>query len=313
MTADVMWELDLHTRAKHDLLKRYLAVWFPILGTYYGDLVLCDGFAGPGQYRGGERGSPLIMLSAAWRYCKRSPGRRVHCFLIEKIADRYAHMNRLVNGPDLPSSVIPYPIHGEFVDEAAPLVSSIADYEERGAVPSFFLIDPFGIKGAPMSFITRLLSLEKSECLFSFMWEPIRRFARQPEFEMHMDDLFGTGEWRDVFNDSSRNYREGLHTLFERRLRESGAGFVLPFQLWDGGRHIYTLFFATNSLKGCDVMKQAMWSVDSTGSYAFKGVLSGQGNLDFSVEPSGLEDDLRRHFGTQWVSMKEADNFMMGD
>ena len=104
-----------------------------------------------------------------------------------------------------------------------------------------------------------------------------------------------------------------LHVLFERRLRESGASYVLPFQLWDGGRHMYTLFFATNGVKGCEVMKQAMWSVDSTGSYAFKGALHGQGTLDFSVEPSGLEDDLRRHFGTGWITMTEADSFMMGD
>ena len=181
--ADIRWELDSHTRAKHDLLQRYLAVWFPILGTYYGDLILCDGFAGPGQYKGGERGSPLLMLTAAWSYCKRSPGRRAHCFLIERDAARFRHMRGLVEGLSLPQSVIPYPIHGEFVDEAEPLVSSIATYEASGPVPSFFLIDPFGIKGAPMTFISRLLSLEKSECLFSFMWEPIRRFSEHHAWE----------------------------------------------------------------------------------------------------------------------------------
>ena len=313
MSADVMWVLDPHTRAKHDLLNRYLEVWFPILGTYYGDLVLCDGFAGPGQYKGGERGSPLIMLNAAREYCQRSPGRKVHCFLIEKEAARFRHMRDLVQDLGLPPSVIPYPIHGEFVDETEPLVRSIATYEASGPVPSFFLIDPFGIKGAPMAFISRLMSLEKSECLFSFMWEPIRRFAEHGAWEMHMDDLFGTDGWRDILADDTDDHRAKLHALFERRLRESGATYVLPFQLWEGGKHIYTLFFATNGIKGCDVMKQTMWSIDPTGSYAFRGTLQGQRPLDFSVEPSGLEEDLRRHFGREWISTTEADDFMKGD
>lgn len=56
------WPLDPHTAAKHEILRRYLNAWFPILGTYNGRVVFLDGFAGPGIYSQGEPGSPIVAL-----------------------------------------------------------------------------------------------------------------------------------------------------------------------------------------------------------------------------------------------------------
>src|SRR5881394_2232996 len=74
MTDPVLWPLDDHTRAKHRVLRAYLDAWIPIMGQQalrmrdytIGEprLLLVDGFAGPGRYRDGEPGSPLIMLDA---------------------------------------------------------------------------------------------------------------------------------------------------------------------------------------------------------------------------------------------------------
>jgi hypothetical protein len=44
------WPLDPHTLAKHEILRRYLYAWFPIMSCYNGRLVFLDGFAGPGAY-----------------------------------------------------------------------------------------------------------------------------------------------------------------------------------------------------------------------------------------------------------------------
>jgi len=48
---ETLWELDPHTKAKHEILGRYLAAWFPILGTYHSRIVYVDGFSGPGRYK----------------------------------------------------------------------------------------------------------------------------------------------------------------------------------------------------------------------------------------------------------------------
>jgi three-Cys-motif partner protein len=61
-----IWELEPHTAAKHEILRRYLQAWFPILSNgKFPHLVIVDGFAGPGRYSKGEDGSPIIAIKAA--------------------------------------------------------------------------------------------------------------------------------------------------------------------------------------------------------------------------------------------------------
>lgn len=49
-----LWPREPHTEGKHLVLKEYLNAWFPILGGTQGRIVFIDGFAGPGEYAGGE-------------------------------------------------------------------------------------------------------------------------------------------------------------------------------------------------------------------------------------------------------------------
>src|SRR5215469_13110304 len=62
---DMLWAIEPHTSAKHDILRKYLDAWLPILGKFNQKTVYIDGFSGPGEYRDGEPGSPIIALEAA--------------------------------------------------------------------------------------------------------------------------------------------------------------------------------------------------------------------------------------------------------
>ncbi len=59
---DTVWRAEPHTLAKHELLRRYLGGWFPIMTSYHQKVIYLDGYCAPGQYEGGEPGSPLIAL-----------------------------------------------------------------------------------------------------------------------------------------------------------------------------------------------------------------------------------------------------------
>jgi three-Cys-motif partner protein len=60
-----IWELEPHTAAKHEILRKYLQAWLPILSQgRFPKLVFVDGFSGPGRYSNGEEGSPLIAINA---------------------------------------------------------------------------------------------------------------------------------------------------------------------------------------------------------------------------------------------------------
>ncbi|MFL5287250.1 MAG: three-Cys-motif partner protein TcmP, partial [Rhodopila sp.] len=64
---EASWNLAPHTAAKLEILGAYLRAWFPILsrGRNFDRIIYIDGFAGPGRYKRGEDGSPIIALKAA--------------------------------------------------------------------------------------------------------------------------------------------------------------------------------------------------------------------------------------------------------
>ena len=69
---ETLWPLEPHTLGKHRVLKSYLDAWLPIMGKRNRRILFIDGFAGPGKYKGGEDGSPLIALKALKNHAARS-------------------------------------------------------------------------------------------------------------------------------------------------------------------------------------------------------------------------------------------------
>ncbi len=91
-----VWALEPHTRAKHEILKRYLQAWMPILSRgNFPEIMYIDGFAGPGKYTGGEDGSPIIALDAAQGF---SPplSAKIRFLFIEKDPERAEYLKNLI-------------------------------------------------------------------------------------------------------------------------------------------------------------------------------------------------------------------------
>jgi len=61
---DTIWDIEPHTQKKHEILKKYIDAWTPIMSKYNRRLVYIDAFAGPGIYKNGEPGSPIIVLES---------------------------------------------------------------------------------------------------------------------------------------------------------------------------------------------------------------------------------------------------------
>ena len=214
---NTVWTLDEQTEGKHLLLRSYLDGWFPILGSFSGRLLFVDGFAGPGEYANGEKGSPLVAIESVRRHKSEgrlTPVEAVFLF-IEQDARRVEHLKALSGSSvaytaDDHVHVLP----GTFDDHMASLLDQL-DAQSKSLAPAFVMIDPFGVKGSPMQLIGRILRNPKSECLISFMYEPIRRFHRQPEFGGHLDDLFGTPTWRGCIDvEDEADSKQFLHSLF---------------------------------------------------------------------------------------------------
>ncbi len=104
---DVLWDYEEHTHAKHRFLVRYLHAWLPIMAGRNSRLDLIDGFAGPGRYKGGEPGSPLLMIDAYLSHTGRKAmdPLELHYDFIEVDPRRVAHLRTEIAALTLPANV----------------------------------------------------------------------------------------------------------------------------------------------------------------------------------------------------------------
>lgn len=306
----VVWKLDAHTKGKHEVLRHYLAAWFPILGSFAGRVAFIDGFAGPGQYQGGELGSPLIALEAFSKHAPAFKGEAVF-LLIEKDAERADHLRKLVAAQSRPANCTIEISTAEFERRMTAVLDSMPPGSRLA--PAFVMLDPFGISGAPMALIGRLLASGKAEIYISFMYEFIDRFKSTPEFEGPLTELYGTDDWRKGITLEGAAKKDFFFGLYEAQLRKSGAKQVVRFDLCEGGRLVYAIFFASKHWRGADVMKHAIWKVAPFGDFAFRGAHYGQLTLD-TVDYTPLRKLLQERFkGKGWVTIEQVLEFVGSD
>ena len=265
---DTVWAIEPHTSAKHQILRKYLDAWLPILGTYNKRVVYVDGFAGPGRYTGGEPGSPIIALEAALTHQAKLGGEIVFLF-IEERTDRADHLDSEIANLQLTSSFKVHVERGTFADKLGKTLDKL-DSDGSKIAPTFALIDPFGFSGIPYALIQRLLSKNKCEVLITFMVDSINRWLTHPDdnIKAHIVETFGTDEAIKIA-EGMGDRANALKNLYHRQLNKA-AKFVRYFEMRDrDGRLVYYLFFASNNSLGHLKMKEAMWKVDPMGDFTF--------------------------------------------
>ena len=265
---ETVWQLDPHTAAKHDILRRYLSAWFPILSLHHGRIVYIDGFAGPGRYENGEPGSPLIALDAAANLRKATPGEIVFWF-VEDRADRLDNLRSELDRLKTPSNFKVRPECGRFHERFQGMLDSIMNGGDQLA-PTFAFIDPFGFSGIPFSLVQALLKQKSCEVFITFMADSFNRFLEHPNDPVvaHIVDAFGDDAAIKIAQ-ATGNRIQNLRNLYQQKLL-TVAKYVRYFEMRDRNDRIqYYLFFATNHALGHLKMKEAMWKVDPQGAFRF--------------------------------------------
>lgn len=283
-----IWDLEPHTAIKHEILRRYIQAWAPILSQgNFPRLVFVDGFAGPGRYSKGEEGSPIIAIKAVMEQ-SRPIKAKIDFHFIELNKQRSDHLASEISTLNLPPNIVSK-VHGErSFQEAFPEVwLAYAARPGRPRPPTFVFIDPFGFK-IPFSYVAEVLRAQSCEVLVTFMFEEINRFLSQGQQPSNFDDLFGCRDWREGINIRRPGDRlKFLHDLYQRQLTNvAGAEYVRSFAMRNE-RNLtdYFLFFATNNELGLKKMKEAMWRVDESGTYTFSDATDPNQSVLFSAEP----------------------------
>ncbi len=315
-----LWKRGEHTEGKHLVLRHYFEAWFPILGMGNRNqrILFIDGFAGPGEYEGGEEGSPLVAMRVLAEHSARSRIMAEVVFVfIEKDPARAGRLEALVDQRrgNLPPDAEVHVIEGSFSSRMSEVLDAL-DRQRQQMAPAFVMIDPFGVKGIPMKVIRRILRNPRCEVYVSFMWESMNRHLATSEFVPHLNDLFGTPNWKTGLALGGEERRRYLYVPYKDQLKKAGAKQVVHFHLFRGNRLKYSIFFGTGHTKGSDCMKRAIWKIDSFGDFSFRGgqqeqtVLSGLAQPDFTP----LRRALQRRFANRgWVAVKKVREFVSSD
>lgn len=295
---DTLWQIEPHTAAKHEILRNYLDAWLPILTKYNSRIVYIDGFAGPGQYSGGEPGSPIVALEAASKHSGQLKGELVFWF-IEKRPDRVDHLKERIATVQCPTHFKVHVQQGTFATELTGVLDLLE--AERGIIaPTFAFIDPFGFYGIPFTLVRRLLAKEKCEVFITFMVDNINRFLTTPDDDVRANiaEAFGTEKAVEIaFGAGDRV--TNLKSLYHQQLK-AVATYVRYFEMRnDGNRPVYYLFFASNNPLGHLKMKTAMWKADERGEFTFSDATNPNQQLLFGLTPniSLLAEELIQKFG----------------
>lgn len=266
-TDATVWEAPPHTLAKHEILRKYLQRWMPIISSsrFFSGMIYIDGFSGPGVYLKGEPGSPVVALRVA-----NSLGYQgsISLKLIEERADRVERLKEEIAKEGTRDGVDVSVLKGRFHETTEELMAQgdLKDY------PTFILIDPFGFSGIPYSTISKLMKRRSCECLISFMADSLNRWLDHPDESIvsHIEETFGTGKAVDVV---ARDHTEkrvcALRDLYLEQMQRI-AQYCRYFEMKnDRGRVVYYLFFLSNNALGFEKMKEAMWAVDPSGTFSF--------------------------------------------
>ena len=255
--------------AKHQLLEKYLAGWFPILASWHGRVLYIDCHAGRGRHDTGDEGSPILALRLLLEHKLRArilSSTEVHFFLFEIDQKNYSELCSQIHAfGDLPKNIFVHPYQGDYESHLNATIQQLRANRLQLA-PSFAFVDPYGFS-VSMAFLNDLLSFPRCELLINFMYRYIDMAIHQEVQAGNMDALFGCSEWRTLVSIEDPSLRaQATISLFSRQLAAQHVTHM--HMMGDNNALKYVLIHATNHERGRQLMKQAVWTVTPEGAFA---------------------------------------------
>ena len=268
MGNDMLWKIDPHTEAKHAILKRYLGGWLGKIGNAYPDLLYVDGFSGPGEYTDGEPGSPIVFLSLVDEMLRNNTMKKATVYaafndidvptlqhLKEQVENRFSN---LLSNPRVHVAFLNKDFE-ELFDEL------ISRFPESGNFPALIFIDPFGYKKLKMESLRKFMKNPHVELLITLMDSYFRFETGNESARKTLREVFGADDFQGITDQVQLAHMFGANIV-----KDFKNGHFLTFQMLNStNRGLYHLVFVTRHPEGVAVMKDAMWSVDTSGSFRY--------------------------------------------
>lgn len=262
-------------QAKHAMVERYLHVWFAKLGMskLMGRLNYVDTHAGPGRFRTGEPGSPIVAVKSLLDHKYRGGllmGNEFQFYFFERneeFANRLRTEVSLLG--DLPGGINVDVIEGSSFE----LLEQILGLGGRQAVrPTFAFVDPFSwnISG---ELLKRLFNSGKVEIFLNLIWREldlaISHAFNEPnsQWPNRMDYVFGNRRWRAALQ-STKDSSQRADVVVDLLKDYLGARWASSFRMVGASNtHKYSMVhFATHPAARI-AMREVMWRQCPSGDF----------------------------------------------
>lgn len=320
-TSPTLWSADPHTLAKHAILKGYLHAWMPKVSRTYARsrryIDLIDGFAGPGEYTGGEPGSPIIAARAAIEHVQEFPI-PIRATFIDIRPDRVAHLRgeieKLPTEPHPHNVSVQDPICGDCAVELQKLMDSAGQGRDSFG-PALAFLDQFGYGEVPMSLIRNVLRFRSCEVFTYLNYSKLSRFISDERKWSSITGAWGGDEWKEALSLADQPRHDHLRETYRLALRNrGGAKYVCDFTMHDEfGKLLYWLFFCTENIQGLYEMKRSMWGVDETGCFRFSDRHAGQPALLKFYDARWLAGALKKDLAGKTLAVAQVEEQVLTD
>jgi len=270
-------------RVKHELLRRYLGGWFPILGSWSGRIVYIDCNAGRGKHNTGQVGSPILALDTLLKHPARDrilKNCEVRFLFIEANKENKEALEKNLSEYKLPQKIFVTAEHGRFEESLQGLIKQLHEKNAKLA-PAFVFVDPYGFK-LPGKLLTQLKDFPQCELFITFMWRWIDMALHHPAQEGNMDALFVMPTWRNLrdIDDPDERCEAAIRLLGE----QLGASYLTRVKmLGENGEVKYVLIHSTGHPKGRGLMLWAVRKICPTGG--FRARMNDNPNQEYLIKP----------------------------
>ncbi|RSM37957.1 hypothetical protein DMA12_35030 [Amycolatopsis balhimycina DSM 5908] len=287
----VPWERADHTGAKHDIYRRYLKRWFPILldgAKPYRSVTYAEGFAGPGIYVGGHPGSPIIALQALVDEVTNTSSLVKMLFVddeprcIKMLNEQFR--SRFPVRPRTPDTLWSKVTLGTCIEK----LESALDEMDSWGQPILAVLDSWGNVPVTYRLLKRLADNLSSEVIITLGTQPFIRFVSKMGSDA--DEVFGGDPtWRALSDlPSGAAKRQHILTCYRQTLQRAGFKFLLDFELIDTRGESLYLVFGTNHRRGLEKMKDSAWEVDRVYGVGFRDPRDEQAEALFELTEPAL-------------------------
>lgn len=280
--------LKQHSVAKHDLLRSYLAAYFPTLISSPSQdelrLTIVDGFAGGGLYHHestGELmvGSPFICLEAA-----REAEAVVNITRTKKVAFNvdFVFVEQDANAAKFLKAALRerqyeqrlekdiWLLQGDFNTHADRIIENVRKKTPRSG-RAIFILDQYGYSKVPMPLLARIFQdLPRAEVILTFNVDSFNSYATDKAGKSQLEkiglpNLFHGRSLIDI-KQNERDWRAYIQSqLYPHIVRSAGARFHTPFFIRSSKGHgDFWLVHLSMHQKARDVMTEVHWEKSNT-------------------------------------------------